>query len=67
MPEETKTFKGYSKTSIEEALQNAIDQVPDNGNAADALGIFSIVQMGKEIGGIAGRNDFFVVISAFAK
>jgi hypothetical protein len=66
MPEETKTFKGYSKKSIEEALQSAIDQVPDNGNA-DALGIFSIVQMGKEIGGIAGRNDFFVVISAFAK
>jgi hypothetical protein len=63
MPKEIKTIKGYSKTSFEEALENAIAQVKVKTTSADELFHYPIVQMGKEMGGIAGRNDYYVVIT----
>jgi len=64
MKQEFKTFKGYSNKSIEEALEDAIKQVPGNGIGVDQLYNYPIIHTGKEIGGIAGLNRFYVVISA---
>jgi hypothetical protein len=64
MSQEFKTFKGYSKKSFEEALESAMKQVPGNTTSVDQLYNYPVIQSGKEIGGLPGRNDYYVVITA---
>ncbi len=63
MPQELKTFRGYSTNSFEEALDNAIAQVKVDNSGADMLYHYPILSMGKEVGGIGNRKHYYVVIS----
>ncbi len=53
------TIRGYSKTSFEEALENAIKEIR---NVDPLFNDFKIIQIGKEVGGATGRDDYYVVI-----
>lgn len=63
MPQEFKTFKGYSDKNLEEALEAAISQVPAS-RIPDAFSNYPIIHSGKEMGGFVPVNKYYVVISA---
>ena len=57
------TIKGISKSSFEEALEDAIRKSPIDPRSVgviDFLFTYTISRFGKEKGGIAGLNQYFV-------
>jgi hypothetical protein len=55
------TYEGVGKT-VDEAEKKAHDQIPKNPKTADEMIISKVVQWGRRTGGIAGVNEFYVIV-----
>lgn len=62
-PREPSEAVGYSKSwDVGEAMQNAIKQLPKRDDIFDWLHQYTVVEIGAEVGGIAGFNRMRVTV-----
>jgi hypothetical protein len=57
-----RTFRGTGAT-LDKAVTAAHDQIPGNPNIVDDLIVSKVVKFGREVGGIAGFNHFYAVVT----